>query len=287
MTHSFRYGRTSPSAALAAAGAAALLLAAPQSASSSGSAAAGAGAAVPKWVEVHRGTMHSIQADIGAADWSMPTVRTRILVYQRQGVLGPARNGHFRLETVTVDCTAYSRSVSHSVVLDANLARIEEADRLLEREGGEPQAVWAEALTGLCGMSPPSARQALTGAETRALAAQDRQARDGAAPVADFDTAVLEVRSGVSVPVVYARGSWWRARDGDCGWSATGARVELSAGGWTPLDGACADSEFMREVRLLDLLDNHAVASFELAAERIKRELPVLPRPAATAPVTE
>lgn len=271
-----------PSTGIAAMAAAALLLAAPQAAQSTGSAAEAVTAATPKWVEVHRGRLHSIQADIGAADWSLPTVKTKILVYQRQGVLGPARNGYFRLETVTVDCTGYTRSVSHSAVLDADLGNIEEADRLLERQGGEPQAVWAEALTGLCGMSPPSARLSLTEAEARGLSG--RAGQNGAASVPnDFDTDVLQVRGAAPVPVVYARGTWWRARDGDCGRNATGARVELEAGSWVPLEGACAESEFMREIRLLDLLDEHAVASVELAAERIKRELPLLPRPAAAA----
>lgn len=285
MTQSCRSSRTLPSTALAATCVAALLLAAPQSASSTGSAPAAAGAVTAKWVEVHRGRLHSIQADIGAADWTLPTVKTKLLVYQRQGVLGPARNGYFRLETVTVDCTAYSRSVSHSAVMDANLESLQEADRLLERQGGEPAAVWAEALTGFCGMSPPAARQALDAAETRQLASQDGQTRDGAAAV-DFDTASLAVSGAAPVPVVYARGTWWRARDGDCGRTATG-RVQLAEGRWVPLDGACADSEFMREIWLLNLLDEHAVATVELAAERIKRELPLLPRPASVPPVTD
>jgi hypothetical protein len=272
---------------LASTCAAVLLLAAPQSAGSTGAAPAAPSAPTPKWVEIHRGSLHSIYADIGAADWSLPTVRTKILLYQRQGVLGPGRNGHFRLETAIVNCQAYTRTVTHSSVMDANLARLQEADRLLERQGGEPAPVWREALMGLCGMSPPSARQALTDAEVRQLGSQPTGQASATPGASDFDTAVLQAAGAAAVPVVYARGTWWRAREGDCGRDSSGSRVQLAGGSWVQQTGACAESEFMREIRLLDLLDGYAMPTVELAAERIKRDMPLLPRPASVPPVTQ
>ena len=264
------------------------LTVAPHGASSQTLPTAGAASPAPKWVEVHRGRFHSIQADIGSADWRLPVIGARILVYQRQGLLGPQRNSHFRLETVTVDCSAYTRTVSQSVLMDTELAPLQQADRLLEHDGGEPATVWTEALTGLCGMSPPVARTALTPEEVSRLTPVAAAGTGAlAAAAADFDTALLTRPGAAPIPVVFARGSWWRARDGDCGQDADGNPLELSNGGWSPSDSSCVQSAFMREIRLLEILDRYALGSVELAAAQMIRELPPLARPAPAAPVTD
>ena len=87
MTQSFRSTAVQGACALVATCAAVVLVAAPQSAASTGAASGASATATSKWVEIHRGSLHSIYADIGAADWSLPTVQTKILGYQRQGVL--------------------------------------------------------------------------------------------------------------------------------------------------------------------------------------------------------
>lgn len=233
------------------------------------------------WVTVQRGPLHLIQADLAAASWSDRGVAIPLLAYQRQGLLGPQANAHFRLELAEVTCAGRTRAASSSVLFGPDLAVMESGAGLLSAPGGEPQTVWEQTVESLCGLFAPTGRvRVVLPAELRPLQRErDRLAALGGGPLADFVALETRVRGLGRVPVLHALGDFYRAEDGDCGVRPDGIAVQVRGGQWDTAVGACPMTGFDNEVRLLALIRADSAGSLQAAIDRALQSRPPLRAP--------